>query len=119
VVTSLTSQVIPGPAKYQGKYDVPKDAKPEVSMVDRGVFPAEFEAKYEAYKAKIDKHSLATATTVNKIIPGGKGGKSEAKGEDLRVIQEFYKGHNAEAKVLDTEFLALKKEAVRMGLVRS
>ncbi len=88
-------------------------------MEERGVFPPAFESQYQAYKAKIDKHSLATATTVNKIIPGGKGGKSEAKGEDLRVIQEFYKGHNAEAKVLDKEFLTLKKEAVRLGLVHA
>jgi hypothetical protein len=57
--------VIPGPPKYPGKYDAPTGPAPVVSEKDRGVFPAAFQAKYEAFKAKEDAEGLAFNDKLN------------------------------------------------------
>jgi hypothetical protein len=116
-IMALTSpQIIPGPHKYQGKYDPPKGQQPVVSAQERGLFPPEFQSKYVAYKAKLDKYSSATATMVNKVVPGGKGGKATAKGGDMKTLQEFYMKHYAEGPKLDQEFETLREEAIKLGV---
>ena len=110
-------QIIPGPPKYKGKYDSPKGQQPVVSDAERGLFPAEFQAKYLAYKAKLDNYSGQTALMVNKIVSGGKGGKANAYGADAKTLQDFYKNHYAEGPKIDAEFEPLRQEAIKLHLV--
>src|ERR1700753_4062115 len=57
--------VIPGPPKYAGKYEAPEGPPPVVSPRERGVFPPEFQAKYEAFKKKEDAEGLAFNDKLN------------------------------------------------------
>jgi hypothetical protein len=61
------SQVIPGPPKYQGKYDPPTGAPPVLTKEERGFFPPEFQAKYDAFKSKEDKYAEASADSFNGV----------------------------------------------------
>jgi hypothetical protein len=110
-------QVIPGPPKYNGKYESPKGPQPVVSGAERGLFPAEFQVKYDAYKAKLDNYSGQTALMVNKLVPGGKTGIANAKGADSKTLQDFYKNHYAEGPKIDAEFEPLRQEAIKLHLV--
>jgi hypothetical protein len=88
-----------------------------VSDKDIGLFPPEFQAKYQAYKDKLDKHSLATSLKVNKAVPGGDGGSDSPALGDIPDVLKFYKKHGEDTKVLDKEFEILKAEAVKMGII--
>lgn len=88
-----------------------------VSDAQRGLFPPEFEAKYLAYKAELDNYSGATALMVNKLVPGGKGGKANAYGADSKTLQDFYKNHYAEGPKVDRDFEPLRQEAIKLHLI--
>jgi hypothetical protein len=88
-----------------------------VSDQQRGLFPPEFQSKYVAYKARLDNYSGATATMVNKMVPGGKGGKANAYGADAKTLQEFYKNHYAEGPKVDREFEILRQEAIKLHVI--
>jgi len=62
--------VIPGPPVYVGKHDPPVGPQPVVLAKDTGVFPQEFEAKYQAYKLKADKSMYNSIETVNGVKTG-------------------------------------------------
>jgi hypothetical protein len=52
-------------------------------------------------------------------VPGGKGGKAKMEGEAVKVLNDFYAKHRAEQKDIDLQFDALRKEAIRMGIVKA
>jgi hypothetical protein len=54
---------------------------------------------------------------VNQVVPGGDSGKSSAQGQDMSKLMSFYAKHNADGKAIDQEFLVLKQEAVKLGIV--
>jgi hypothetical protein len=111
-------QIIPGPPLYRGRFDSPKGPAPVVSEKDRGLFPAEFQVKYDAYKAKLDKHSGSTAKMVNKLVPGGyKGASSASTPSDASKLQTFYSQHAKDEVQMDKEFQQLKVEARNMGII--
>jgi hypothetical protein len=84
----------------------------------RGLFPSEFQVKYEAYKSRLDKFGLQTSQTVNQYVPGGKGGASNPKGfKDSLELDSLYYRHGQEQKDVDKEFEDLMKEAVKMGII--
>ena len=109
-------QVIPGPPKYNGKYDAPSGQRPVVSDKDRGLFPPEFQAKYDAYKKKLDTYSGQTAKMVNEVVPGGKEQIWNAPAKDSSKLMGFYMNHYADGPKLDKEFETLKKEAINFGI---
>jgi hypothetical protein len=112
------AQVIPGPPKYQGKYEAPKGPTPIVSNKERGLFPPEFQVKYDAYKAKLDKHSGSTSQMVNSVVPGGyKGAASAQSPADAAKLMSFYTQHFKDEQEIDKEFQALKAEAKKMGII--
>jgi hypothetical protein len=89
-----------------------------VSAADRGLFPAEFQVKYDAYKAKLDAHSGSTAKMVNVVVPGGyKGAYSAATSADSAKLTKFYSQHAVDEKVIDKEFGDLKAEAKKLGII--
>jgi hypothetical protein len=95
-------QVIPGPAKYQGKYDAPKGQPPVLTKQERGFFPAEFQAKYDEFKARMD---ISAETSIDSF--NGVGKTSFATNMATRGdIQAQLKS--------DQE--ALRQEAIKLGI---
>jgi hypothetical protein len=138
-------QKIPGPPKYNGKYDAPAGSPPVVSAIERGQFPPEFEAKYEAFKQKWDAYALSSAKTQNmNSIPPKQGAPPKTPGSlpkipsdpnkpfDLTAttnqifdglkksgsMGDFYKQHLEEGKQMPIEIEALKAEGKRLGVLQ-
>jgi hypothetical protein len=100
--------VIPGPPKYAGKYEKPTGEVPKVTDQERGIFPAEFQKLYEAFKVKEDKHARDSADMVNGIVPTG-----FAPGTNMITFQV---AHSKEAAELKAELEKLRQTAVKMGV---
>ena len=52
-------------------------------------------------------------------VPGGNGGKNKPEGDTTKILNDFYAGHRAEQKDIDAQFDVLRKEAIRMGIVKA
>ncbi|KAF1981995.1 lytic polysaccharide monooxygenase [Aulographum hederae CBS 113979] len=102
----------PGPALYEGKHDAPVGDSPVVYVKDTGIFPEEFQKKYEAIKEKEDAYSLAANDKFNSLNNPGPG---QPRG-DMTEFATFLAGHVKEGEKLQQELEALKKEAVELGL---
>ncbi|KAF2674415.1 hypothetical protein BT63DRAFT_435525 [Microthyrium microscopicum] len=104
--------VVPGPPVYAGKYDAPTGPAPVVSEKDRGIFPAAFQAKYEAFKKKEDDEGLYFNDKINK---GQESiGHNQVKGEGN--IQPAFTEHFANQRKLEAELAALRREAQQLGI---
>jgi hypothetical protein len=115
-----------------------------VSDKDRGQFPPEFEAKYEAFKKKWDAFALSSAKMQNMNSPPPKAGAPPRNPASMPKIPadpnkpfdltattnqifdnlkksgsmgEFYKQHLEEGKQMPIEIEALKAEGKRLGVL--
>jgi len=106
--------VPPGPPKYAGKYEAPKGPKPVVSDKDRGVFPKEFQVKYDALKKKWDEEGLTFGDKLNKAQDntGHNAIKSEAN------LGPIFAKHFSSQRKFEKELTQLKKEAVKLGIAQ-
>jgi len=104
--------VIPGPPKYNGKYEAPTGPKPVVSEKDRGVFPAAFQAKYDAFKKKEDQEGLAFNDKLNALQAsiGHNAVKSEGN------LGPAFAEHAKNQQKLASELQALRAEAIKLGI---
>jgi hypothetical protein len=101
-LTNRSSQVIPGPPKYAGKYIAPAGQPPVVSKEDRGFFPAAFQAKYDAFKAEIDISAETSADSFNGV------GKTSFTENMMSRTQKQAK--------LKADQEALRQEAIKLGI---
>jgi len=104
--------IIPGPPKYAGKYEAPTGSPPVVSEKDRGIFPAEFQAKYEAFKKKEDAEGLAFNDKLNKAQDSLGHNQVKSEGNLGPAFAEHAKNQQA----FQTELAALKREAQKLGI---
>jgi hypothetical protein len=106
--------VIPGPPVYKGKYEAPTGSPPVVSEKDRGIFPAAFQAKYEAFKKKEDEEGLAFNDKLNKAQESLQHNavKSEAN------LGPAFAEHARNVRAMEGELRALKQEAVKLGIAQ-
>jgi hypothetical protein len=104
--------VIPGPAKYAGKYDAPTGSPPVVSDKERGVFPPEFEAKYEAFKKKVDNEAL----TFNDKLNAAQNSLGHDKVKNEGNLQPIFAEHISKQRAFENEIKQLKAEAVKLGV---
>jgi hypothetical protein len=106
--------IIPGPRKYAGNYDSPTGAAPKVSKKDRGVFPKEFQAKYDSFKKRFDEEALSFNKKLND--------KQEAlQHKEVDFINSMslmpvFQEHRQAQTVFNKELVELKKEAVKLGI---
>lgn len=110
-----TSYKIPGPPKYAGAYSAPSGPAPQRTEQERGVFPADFQIKYEAFKKKTEAEALLYIQRLNdeqEAIKHGKPGKLE----DNSVIVAAMKEHGKAQREFEIELQQLKAEAVRLGI---
>jgi len=104
--------VIPGPPKYAGKFDAPTGSPPVVSDKDRGVFPAAFQAKYEAFKKKEDDEALAFNDKLNAAQDSLGHGKVKSESN----LQPIFAAHFSKQREFEQEIQKLKAEAVKLGV---
>jgi hypothetical protein len=121
---TILTQVIPGPPKYAGKYDIPSGAAAVVSDAARGIFsPPEFQAMYTQLKQKLDKHAEDSANIQNKLNPGGYSYKGRGPGYEIeaaggaKAYANFWAEHAKEATEQKKEIQALVSKAVELGIV--
>ena len=106
--------VIPGPPVYKGKYDTPTGPAPVVSEKDRGIFPAAFQAKYEAFKLKEDKEALAFNDKLNKAQESLKHNEVKSEANLGPAFSEHFRNQQA----MEKELKALKQEAIKLGIAQ-
>jgi len=104
--------VIPGPKKYAGKYEAPTGEPAVVSEKDRGVFPPEFEAKYEAFKKKFDEEGL----TFNDKLNAAQDSLGHGKVKSEANLSPIFAEHFGKQKSFEAEIKQLKAEAVKLGV---
>jgi hypothetical protein len=104
--------VIPGPRKYAGKYDAPTGLAPVVSEKDRGVFPPEFQAKYEAFKKKEDEEAL----TFNDKLNAAQDSLGHNKVKSEANLQPIFAEHFGKQRAFEQEIQKLKQEAIKLGI---
>ncbi len=100
--------MIPGPPKYNGKYDAPTGPPPVVAPKDRGAFPPEFEAKYQDVKKKADKWMYESVAAVNDGNPTGL----------MQRLSNYIRNHYDDFIGYNNGLASLKKEAARLGLTK-
>jgi hypothetical protein len=83
-----------------GKYEAPIGERSVVIPKERGAFPPEFEAKYQAYKLKSDKSMYNSIEIVN----GVKSGAEAVKG----LLQK---------NTLAQDLKELKQEGIKLGVI--
>lgn len=104
---TFNEYVVPGPPKYQGKYEKPKGEAPKVSPEETGAFPPAFEAKYVAYKAKQDVYAREMNDMVNGVKPKSKPNIN---------MMDFITQHSKDTVALEAELKVLRQEAVQLGI---
>jgi hypothetical protein len=104
--------VIPGPPKYAGKYEAPEGPPPVVPPKERGIFPPEFQAKYEAFKKKEDAEGLAFNDKLN--AAQAKLGRNEVKSE--ANLGPIFAEHFRATSGFEKELATLKREAIKLGV---
>jgi hypothetical protein len=106
------SYVIPGPPKYAGKYGAPTGPVAVLTEKERGIFPAEFQVKYEALKAKEDAEGLAFNQKLNDAQESSKHGQPKEGAAMGAAFSEHFKAQ----RNFDTELKALRAEAIKLGI---
>jgi Auxiliary Activity family 9 (formerly GH61) len=106
--------VAPGPPKYAGKYDRPQGPKPVVSEKDRGVFPADFQVKYDALKKKWDEEGLTFGDKLNQAQMGL--GHNEVKSESN--LGSIFAKHFSVQRRFENELAQLRREAIKLGIAQ-
>jgi len=109
--TDWTKYVIPGPPKYKGEYVAPTGAGPVVSDKEKGIFPKEFQEKYDALKKKEDDEALAFNGKINKAQ-----GTSNAKPATEATLGKPFQEHFAAQRKFDQEAKQLRSEAIKLGI---
>jgi hypothetical protein len=106
--------VIPGPPKYAGKYEAPRGPKPVVSDKDRGIFPPEFQVKYDSLKKRWDQEALTFGDKLNKAQDslGHNAVKSEAN------LGPIFMEHFSVQRRFENELAQLKREATKLGIAQ-
>lgn len=101
---------------YAGKYDAPSGSPPVVAREATGVFPDEFQKKYDVYKAKQDKFALEANDKFNEL--NAPKGVANAGGfvSTATSFGSFLKKHNEEGKELEKELQVLRQEAIQLGI---
>ncbi|QDS67420.1 hypothetical protein FKW77_000014 [Venturia effusa] len=107
---------VPGPPVYAGRYDAPSGSPPVVPREATGVFPGEFQKKYEAYKAKQDKFALEANDKFNELnAPHGIANAGNFV-STATSFGSFLMKHNQESKELENELQTLRREAIKLGI---
>jgi hypothetical protein len=106
--------VVPGPPKYAGKYEAPTGSPPVVADKDRGIFPAAFQKKYDALKAKEDAEGLAFNDKLNAVQQAL--GHSKVTPENEGKLMPVFREHMTAQQQLDKEMGELRKEAIKLGI---
>jgi hypothetical protein len=117
VENNWESYKVPGPPKYAGKYEAPNGAPPVVSEKDRGVFPAAFQAKYDAFKAKQDKEGLEFNSKLNAAQEAL--GHKQVDGKNEMSLMPIFSEHIKAQQAFTAELNALKQEAVKLGIAEA
>jgi hypothetical protein len=104
--------VVPGPAKYNGKYEAPIGPKPVVSDLERGQFPAEFQAKYDDFKKREDEEGLTYNAKMNAAQKSD--GHNAVKTEML--LGPIFQEHFQNQAKLNKELENLRAEAIKLGI---
>jgi len=104
--------VIPGPPKYAGKYDAPTGPAPVVSEKERGVFPPEFQAKYDVFKKKVDEEGL----TFNDKLNAAQNSLGHDKVKSEANLQPIFAEHFSKQRGFEQEIKQLKAEAIKLGV---
>ena len=73
--TDEIKKPIPGPPLYKAKFDPPTGERPAVTGKDIGLFPPEFQAKYDALQKKYNTYTSAAAAFFDYPSSGGVVGK--------------------------------------------
>jgi hypothetical protein len=108
------SYKIPGPPKYEGKYEAPTGSAPVVSEKDRGVFPPEFQAKYEAFKKKEDEEGLTFNQKLNNAQIALN--HSEPGFQNSMSLMPIFGEHIKNQKGFEKELDELRAEAIKLGI---
>jgi hypothetical protein len=103
---------VPGPPKYEGKYDAPTGQAAVLSEKERGIFPAEFQVKYEAFKKKEDVEGLAFNQKLNDAQEATKHGVPKEGSAMGAAFSEHFKAQ----KGFDAELKQLRAEALKLGI---
>jgi hypothetical protein len=106
--------IVPGPPKYAGKYDAPVGPTPVVADLDRGMFPAAFEVKYDAFKKKEDDEALSFNEKLNQAQADLKHKKVDRDNE-AKLFPIFNEHIKAEQQ-MQKELQELRKEAIQLGI---
>lgn len=109
---------IPGPPRYAGAYSAPSGPAPTRTDAERGLFPPEFQAKYEAFRKITEAEALLYIQRLNneqEMVRHGKPGRLE----DNAVIVAAMKEHGKAQKEIEVQLQQLKAEGIKMGVVTS
>ena len=106
--------VVPGPPKYAGKYDAPTGPAPVVTDVERGVFPAAFQAKYDLFKKKEDDEALQFNQKLNDAQAELNHKKVDFEHES--ILFPIFNEHIRAQQVLGKELQTLRSEAIQLGI---
>jgi hypothetical protein len=104
--------VVPGPARYDGKYEAPVGPKPVVSDLERGQFPAEFQAKYDAFKEKEDQEGL----TYNEKMNAAQKSDGHDSVRSEMLLGPIFQEHFQNQAKLNKELEGLRAEAIQLGI---
>jgi len=106
--------VVPGPPKYAGKYNAPTGPVAVLSEKERGIFPAGFQAKYEAFKKKEDAEGLAFNQKLNDAQEATQHGKPK----EGAAMGAAFSAHFKAQKGFDAELKELRTEAIKLGIAQ-
>jgi len=108
---------VPGPPKYAGKYEAPTGPAPVVSEKDRGVFPTEFQAKYDAFKAKEDAEGLEFNQKLNAAQEAL--GHKQVDGKNEMSLMPIFGEHIKAQQGFTAELNQLRQEAIKLGIAEA
>lgn len=104
--------IVPGPPKYAGKFDAPAGPVPVLTEKERGIFPAEFQAKYEAFKKKEDAEGLA----FNQKLNDDQVASGQGKPKENAAMMAAFSAHFKAQKQFDAGLKELRAEAIKLGI---
>jgi hypothetical protein len=105
---------IPGPPKYAGQYDEPVGPPPVVSEKERGVFPPEFQTKYDSLKEREDEEGLAFNQKLNDAQIETEHNMPTM--QNTAKLFPFFGEHIQAQQAFKKEVLALRQEALKLGI---
>lgn len=85
---------------------------PVLSEKERGIFPPEFQAKYEAFKKKEDEEGLAFNQKLNdeQVVTG------QGKPKETAQMGKAFSDHFKAQAAFDKELKGLREEAIKLGI---